>query len=272
MKPYNRLTDEDKKNIVEEYYNKKEYTKKELAEYCNVSIRAVARVLKENGINTKLKNKYTLDENYFETIDTEEKAYWLGFLYADGYVGNDKYNNIVIGLCEKDKKHLENFKKSINYSGDIRIKKNSGGYKTKHEGVVINFSNKKMASDLRKLGLYPGKSTTMKDMPDIPDNLYRHFIRGYFDGDGSISHIIRNDKYKGHRFIMTMIGTIDFLNKISEKLPIKTYKKLCSKTTNMQYLRCQDKEDMKKLYHYFYDDSTIHLDRKYEIWKDIINY
>ena len=272
MKPYNKLTEKDKKNIVENYYNKKELSKRELAIFCNVSVRSIARVLKEEGINTKLKNKYTLNDNYFETIDTEHKAYWLGFLYADGYVGDETYNNIVIGLCEKDIEQLENFKKDIQYTGNIRTSKNSGGYNTKYKGVVINFSSKKMASDLRNLGLYPGKSTTMKHMPEMPNDLYKHFIRGYFDGDGSISHIIRNDQYKGHRFIMTIIGTIDFLNEVDEKLPVKTYKKSCNNTENMQYLRCQKKEDMKKLYHYLYDDSTIYLKRKYEIWKDIINY
>ena len=105
--PYNKLTDKDKQNIINSYYQYKNLKFKELAELCNVSERAYSRVLKENNIDTHIKNRYTLNQNYFETIDTEHKAYWLGFIYADGYVGDENYNNIVIGLSDKDFLHLE---------------------------------------------------------------------------------------------------------------------------------------------------------------------
>ena len=132
----------------------------------------------------------------------------------------------------------------------------------------LNFSNKKMASDLRNLKLYPNKSTTMFEFPDIPENLMKHFIRGYFDGDGSITDHIRNDSHN-HRFVMTILGTIEFLNIMFNKLPVNTLIRPC-KTSNMQYLVCSKTEDMIQLFHYFYDDSTIYLDRKYNVWKNII--
>lgn len=266
--PYNKLTNKDKENIINNYYHYKDLTFKEIANICNVSERAFARVLKENNINTKLKNRYTLNQNYFESIDNEHKAYWLGFMYADGYVGNEHYNNIVISLSDKDYTHLEKFKNDISYSGDIRISEIQQGFKTDNNACTINFSNKKMASDLRALNLYPNKSTTMSELPDIPEELMKHFIRGYFDGDGSISDIIRNDS-GNHRFKMMIIGTIEFLDKISMHLPVNILSKKC-KTENMKYIECSKTIDMLTLFHYFYDDSTIYLDRKYNIWKNII--
>lgn len=67
----------------------------------------------KNVRNTKPLRTYSLDENVFEVVDTEEKAYWLGFLYADGYVSDAK-NDIEIGLAEKDAAHLEKAKLFFN--------------------------------------------------------------------------------------------------------------------------------------------------------------
>ena len=98
-KPYNLLLSKDKENIISTYYNDKNISLpfKEMANMCNVSERAFSRVLVENGINTKLKTRYIVNnEKYFENIDTENKAYFLGLLFADGYVGNE--NQIIITL------------------------------------------------------------------------------------------------------------------------------------------------------------------------------
>ena len=265
-KGYKDLTNEEKQMIVQDFNDGIQI--KDLIIKYQTTRRAVPEVLKEANINTKRKNKYTVNSDYFEQIDTEEKAYWLGFLYADGYVGDEKHNNIVIGLCSKDIDHLEAFKEAISFTGDIRIKTDSGGYDTKYDGIVLNFSDKKMAADLRALGLYPGKSTTMEQIPRIPEELIKHFIRGYFDGDGSITDSVRSTSKNWHSFIMTMIGTVKFLDDIKNYLPVKVSDQHC-KTSGMKYIRCQNKKDMQILYEYFYNEATIYLKRKYDIWKRI---
>lgn len=78
IKDYRNLSDYDKDKIEEFYYKNKEYKFSELANALNVSKRSVSRVLTERNINTKRKNRYTLNENYFGNIDSEEKAYILG--------------------------------------------------------------------------------------------------------------------------------------------------------------------------------------------------
>ncbi|GIM28209.1 hypothetical protein CPJCM30710_08750 [Clostridium polyendosporum] len=99
---YRNLTEDLKKKIINIYYDRKELTFVEISDLLGVSEGSVARVLTESGINTKRKNRYTLNEEYFNIIDDENKAYILGLLYADGYVGDNHFNNFVLQLKDRD--------------------------------------------------------------------------------------------------------------------------------------------------------------------------
>lgn len=81
---YTQLTEQDRVQIVNLFMSRVEC--RQIQAMMGLSKRAVQRVMKEAGVNTRRRNRYTLDEDYFDVIDTPEKAYWLGFLYADGYV------------------------------------------------------------------------------------------------------------------------------------------------------------------------------------------
>lgn len=272
MKAYNQLAEEDKQKIIKAYWEGISF--KLIPTQCDVSQRAVSRVLKEEGINTLLKNRYRLDSNFFETIDTEKKAYWLGFMYADGYVGDEKHNNIVIGLSEIDLKHLEKFKEDISFTGNIRLAGKGGFINSKPE-AVINFSDRKMASDLRTLGLYPNKSMTMKSLPIIPKELMRHFIRGYFDGDGAVYYsqstsYHKGKKYSYNRIQIQIISTYHFLIDMNSKMPFKSDFK-DSHTPEMKYLRFYAKQDMKDIYDFFYKDATVYLQRKYDKFTTLLS-
>lgn len=272
--PYNKLTSKDKQNIIDTFYKEKDKSFKDMSNLCNVSERAFSRVLKEKGVNTRRKNRYTLNDNYFETIDTEHKAYWLGFLYADGYVGDSNYNYIAIQLKAEDEYILEAFKKDINYTGKIEDIVYTSGYKIGAKGCRINFSSPKMASDLRNLGLFPGKSKEMKCFPNIPEELKRHFMRGYFDGDGSI----HSTSYENHnkrtgrigkiitKYVVQIIGTIDFMNEYKNTMPNVTLHFNKCKSENMIYLcYCSTSLSMLKIiYDFYYKDSTVYLLRKKE--------
>lgn len=96
--PYNRLSEYDKQNIINCYYANRKTDFKGLSNLLNVSERSVSRVLKEANINTKRINRYRLNESFFNKIDTEQKAYILGLLFADGYIGDEHFNNIVLQL------------------------------------------------------------------------------------------------------------------------------------------------------------------------------
>ena len=72
--------------------------------------------------------KYSYDSNFFEKIDSEAKAYWLGFLYADGYIhrnyknGKIKSMSLELSLKSEDRAHLENFLRDIRSNVPIKDK------------------------------------------------------------------------------------------------------------------------------------------------------
>lgn len=274
-KNYKELSFEDKKNIVEYYYNNKNKSFNEISNELKVSERSVSRVLKEFGINTRLKNRYTLYENYFDIIDTQEKAYILGFIYADGFVGDIKYNNIVIAV--NDKQILDEIAHEFKFTGNIRRTK-KGGFENSKEGYCINFSSKIMANRLREIGLYPNKSLTISNIPNINTDLIRHFIRGYFDGDGSIllSHNTSYHKVNGNikkyvypTYKFDILGTKDFLEDIKSKANFTYAKIQDTRTEEIKCLTICAKKEFEYIFNYLYKDSTIKLIRKFEKWNYI---
>lgn len=275
IRNYNQLTSHDKKIIVEYYYKNKKTNFDDISLKLNISRRGISRVLKEENINTRLKNRYTLNENYFNNIDTEAKAYILGFIYADGFVGDEHFNNIVISINDID--ILEVISGEFEYTGKIR-KTKKGGFTNSKCGYSLNFSSKIMANDLRKIGLYPNKSLTICKLPNIDKKLMRHFIRGYFDGDGSIlishnSSYYRTKceiiKYIYPTYNFMILGTEKFLEEIREISTFKCAKIYDTKTTQIKCLKICAKKEFEEIFFYLYSDSTIKLERKYNKWNEI---
>lgn len=274
-KSYRDLNSYDKYRIVDYYYKNKDISMDNIAINLNISDRAVRRVLKEEGINTRLKNRYILDENYFDCIDKESKAYILGFIYADGFVGDEKFNNIVIAV--NDLEILEFIAKEFKFTGNIR-KTKKGGFENSKCGYSLNFSSKIMASRLREIGLYPNKSLTIDTLPQIDKKLVRHFIRGYFDGDGSIvlSHntsyyktIDGVIKYIYPTYCFMILGTKGFLEEIIKEAEFNYAKIHNTKSEKIKCIKINAKKEFNNIFKYLYDNSTIKLERKYNKWNEI---
>lgn len=271
-KSYSQLSKEEKEYIVSLYYERKDLKYAELQSLLGVSQRVLSTVMKEYNINSRLKNRYTLNERYFSVISTEEQAYILGYICADGYVGNSEYNNIVIQ--SKDSEVVSAIAQAIEYTGEIR-KAGKGGYSNSQEGYTLNFSNAIIANDLRNLGILPNKSLNFNQLLDIPQHLQRHFLRGYFDGDGCIVHTVQKSRYKDKIYeydslTMIIIATTLFIQDIIQHFEIKQYSIQKSKTSGMEYLRVQSKCEIKRLYYLMYHEATIFLSRKKNIWDQYI--
>jgi intein/homing endonuclease len=121
------------------------------------------------------------NEDYFEVIDTPDKTYFLGFIFADGcLIDNPKEYRykLNIKIHNKDEEILKKFISLLDSEVEIWRSNN-------REISEIGFSSKKMINDLKNLGLHQNKTYTI-DYPKIDENLERHFLRGYFDGDGCI--------------------------------------------------------------------------------------
>ena len=205
--------------------------------------------------------KKQIDSTFFSKIDTEEKAYWLGFLTADGYV---KDNIIELALAEIDKKHVENFKTSIKSQHALSKKTSKINDKTFYS-YRISIRDKQMANDLRSYGLTNNKSydAYIPSEIQIPNNLFRHYIRGMFDGDGSI--------YNGANGINISIITAseqmhkDFYYAVKKHINIEMLARI---TRNLFELRLFSKKDVYRFLSWIYDDSTIYLERKYNKFKN----
>lgn len=130
--------------------------------------------------NNKYSEKYCVNDKYFEKINSPEKAYWLGFIVADGNVCK---NSLQIRLHIQDKGHLKKIRKCLNSSHPIKTIIDKDNY----EYSSLCISNKKICNDLSKYGVVPNKSLICNPNMDlIPRKLHRDFWRGMIDGDGSI--------------------------------------------------------------------------------------
>ena len=218
--------------------------------------------------------KYNFNQDYFENIDTDEKAYWLGFFFADGCItinkkgDNKQYSQYKIQLTSIDREIIEKFSKAIDYNNNkISV------YKDKY--YYLHLTSKKMFDDLSFLKCTERKSLILT-FPNIDQIYISHFIRGYFDGDGSISTRDQNVKFKNHIAIYTsanihFCGTLEFLTELKSNIPFLTNSKLKiekdnRKSTNCYSLRFSGYKRIKLFYDYIYTNSLF-LYRKNEKFK-----
>jgi hypothetical protein len=175
MRKLKNLTEDEEIEVFEE--RKSGLKRKDILDKWGISERHYKNiVLKFGGQFKEVTRWHYFNVDYFEKIDTEDKAYFLGFIIADGNIGE---NSNSISIIQKDPYILYEFKKYIEFSGDIYLP-----YKNRNI-CTINFSSSKTKNDLSKLGVFSNKTYTIK-YPDIPEELQNHFIRGVFDGDGCI--------------------------------------------------------------------------------------
>jgi len=218
--------------------------------------------LRNNRINSR---KYLINHNFFQVIDTQEKAYWLGFMMADGYITARQYSyNVGIALAIKDKTHLELFNKALESTYPIKEYIQTQGYAPGTRYCRLLISSKKLFQDLENLGVVERKSLILK-MPTVTQNLRRHLIRGYFDGDGSWS-IAKKSKYK---YAFKLCGTKEILEEVL--LELHAYSKLYDRhkrNNNNFYISISGKKVL-DIMEYLYQDASIYLDRKYQRYLQI---
>lgn len=255
---------QDKIDIaVEEYMNNENITLQALEDKYDITRLTISKHLKKMkvAIRNPLR-KYTYNENYFEIIDTEDKAYWLGFLAADGAINEHKhYKTVELGLAAVDTSHLEKFVVSIDGEKEMvknRITKSKG---KEYPSCRVTVNCTKMANDLIDKGITPRKSHTLQFPTFLPDSLIKHFMRGYFDGDGGVQ--VRN----GTTLAINILGNEDFLTdylkKLSQLLGVPIQKMYSKSTSNVKTIYYYGK-NAAKILDFFYGNAFVYLDRKYD--------
>lgn len=209
-----------------------------------------------------MKPKYKINCEFFKTIDTENKAYFLGILYADGYI-HDKRKTISLSLQEDDVDILIKLKNAIETNKPLQYIKKEEGIKNQFRLVITRAS---IYNDIKKWGLYQNKSLTItpKYITNLNDELLRHFLRGYYDGDGSITYYkVRNTVNSTVSIACTIEFYSFFSDFIYKKLNIKTIKgKRFKDNSNCYDLRICGNRRVIKFLSFIYKDSNIFMDRK----------
>lgn len=218
--------------------------------------------------------KYQCDEHFFDNINTEEKAYWLGFMYADGYVTSIKYSKCVgLSISEKDRSHLEKFRNALKSTHPIHeYATGSSSYKPGTKYVRLLIAGNNLYEGAVSQGIVEHK-TNIITPPDIPASLHRHFIRGYFDGDGCLAE---TNTASRHEFAVKILGTELLLDYIKDFILTNgiAYKKRYYKRRADQTVSCLElsgHQKVKKFLDLLYNDAHVFLERKHERYLKLCN-
>lgn len=267
-------------DVLKSGYEKIKSTKK-LARELSVDIMDVKRYMDSFNIDYKKQVIYSCNHDFFQE-DSEESFYWAGFIAADGCVlsrtvNRSKPNMLSISLESTDTPHLLKFKNQSKAESIISFKtvKNSlqnSKWKDTDE-CEIKITSTKICKDLERFNVVMRK-TKIYDLPSwiLTHDLLPHFIRGYNDGDGSFYW---NKKAgRADQLYFSMRGNSEYLLKIR-----KVLEKECSLVERIKPIRISSGHGvleyggnliLKRICNYLYKNSTIYLDRKFEIIKHLL--
>ena len=271
---YNIFTDELKKRI-KSLYNKG-YLHYEICNSLLISNECLRKMIARKELPKRsisdINRRYYRNSNYFDVIDTPNKAYFLGFLYSDGNVyAKDNKHCMTITLQEKDVTILAQMKNELEYEGPLRKIELSKKKETYKDQWTLSLTDEQICNSLIDKGVIPQKSLKLLFPTFLDKELLSHFIRGYFDGDGNIYH------YKSpthNQWSIQIVGTINFceaLHKILLELNVKntiktpsyykTHDNHNNDTTKILYI--SGTLNCVKFGDYIYNNSDMKLERKY---------
>lgn len=256
---YIRIFTEEEKQFIREKYVNTKWTVAKIGKELKAGVATVRKFLHEENLIRPVgssSRKYSSNFSYFESIDTEQKAYWLGVLYADGYVSK-KDNSLRFSSI--DKEWIEAYKKDLEYNGPINIDHHSKFNKNIYK---VTMYSDKLVNSLISYGCIERKSLVLK-FPKLPESLVSHFIRGYFDGDGCVysGKYIRNSDCKTLRVIICS-GSQSLLENMVKQLPVSCKLVRQRQRVHPLYEIVFSVEDSKAFYTYIYTNATRFLQRK----------
>lgn len=216
---------------------------------------------------------YTFDENYFDSIDTENKAYILGLLFADGY-NNEKRGVVTLSLQERDREILDKISLIMNSTKPLQFINIKKYYKEKsyQNQYRLNLCSRHTSQTLNKLGCFQAKSYSCK-FPNFTSSLLLcHFIRGYFDGDGCISYTYNSKQrpcgsvsFVGSGFLCETLSehlkSLNIITKVSQNK---------SSDKRIRRVAFGGRNQLVKFHKYIYETASIYLNRKKRKFDDFI--
>ena len=264
-----KTTDKDRIDIVHKYLSGSSMDK--IAKEYSINKSSVFSILKTRNIprrnSSDSHKKYAINENFFDLIDTPEKSYFLGILFADGY-NNTKNNLVRICLISKDKPLLNRLRDILGYTKPLakRVFSNPNW----SSQCELSITNKHISRQLEKLGCIPNKSSILEFPTQIPKRLLQHFVRGYYDGDGSL-RFYKNNSNQPRLSITSTLPFCNHLQKVIEnQVGIKTgiYKHKINDFNHS--IQISGRIQIRSFLSWIYKNETISLQRKKELAKRIL--
>lgn len=248
-----------------------------ISDILGICRKTTSEILKDNNIdvsknNTSIKcgyeksiRKYRFNEHFFDIIDTEEKAYILGFFMADG-TNIENQRLVEMRLQKEDKYILDKINSILESNRPLRHFDPPKRFPNRKEQYGIMFRSLHFSKTLKNIGMCRNKSYLLKFPTCIPDELMNHFVRGYFDGDGSICNTKYSSKYR-----FSIVGTEDFIDAtrgiLHEKCGVSyamLHTRFKERDTNTRYITYSGRVQAIKFGSWLYKDATIYLTRKLE--------
>lgn len=272
-----KIIPESEYNKIAELYNNGMSSVQIGTEY-GCDYKTIIRILDKLNINrdTSKYREYNLNTNYFDVIDTQDKAYILGFLYADGCVSLSR-RTISLSLQESDMEILEKMNICLGYDRPLEIVSQKN-HKQPKDGTNYHYCNmaylrifnKAMCEKLISLGVLENKSLLLEFPYWMKEELYPHFIRGYFDGDGSFCSRIA--KGYGRRDLITFTSTETFCKALRTVLKYvvgipggNIYDASCHNGIT-KVLSISGYYQTKVLLDWMYSDANLYLKRKHDLY------
>ena len=247
-------------------YQTGNYSSRELGIKYNLSKTCVLKILERYNIpkkNRRLVNN-NLDTDYFKVIDTEEKAYFLGFIFADGCVSNDEF---FLDINEKDIEILLAFREQIHSNCKISTRKRSNSMMSR-----IAIKNKEFCSHLAQYGIIDNKTKRTNHLPknSIPTVFYKDFLRGLIDGDGWVVKTKENLYKIG--FVTQYYSTAsDFVEMLNSLLEEKWENKILTPNNKYAVVNIQKQSIVKQVALVLYKGNKICLSRKFKVAQEIFD-
>lgn len=216
---------------------------------------------------SRAEKKYVLNEHIFDYIDSEEKAYWLGWYMTDGY-NHQNRNCVAIRLQESDRELLEKLKTFLQTNTPIyTLIRGSRTY------IELNICSSYFSESLAKWGVVQNK-VHHKSIPPIENAYIKAYLRGYFDGDGCISITDRKDRKEGSKnYQLTFTGNDEPLLYIEATLrrELGLSERHLHKCRSSNILHYSGQQVCLKILKWLYKDATVYLQRKFDKYQSIVS-
>lgn len=253
------FTEEEEKEIIR-LYVEEELTTAQIAERMGKSgEHCIQDICRKAGVNRPRGRKTIAREDCFSKIDDERSAYLLGLFTADGCV-HERKNIISFGLSDYDGYLVEEMADFMGYKDHVHTyHRNDGG--RERDTTTFSANSKQMKNDLIRLGCPVRKSQNLSFIPDIDPTLMRHYVRGFFDGNGTVyfspKTVLHFGFFSTPTFVrnlynlMVNYGIVPDGRKVTDKKGVST-------------IMFSAKKDIDSFYHWIYDDATLFCKRKKE--------